>query len=63
MPGTAIFLTRTHQKIPPLLIDHVKHMGALHRAVIALTVSFEETPRIADAGRARSNPLETGSGA
>jgi KUP system potassium uptake protein len=46
--GTAIFLTRTHQNIPPLLIDHVKHMGALHRGVIALTVQFDETPRVPD---------------
>ncbi len=46
VPGTAIFLTRTSQKIPPLLIDHVKHMGALHRSVVALSVVFEETPRI-----------------
>jgi KUP system potassium uptake protein len=46
--GTAIFLTRTQQNIPPLLIDHVKHMGALHRNVVALSVAFEETPRIAD---------------
>jgi KUP system potassium uptake protein len=51
VPGTAIFLTRTDQKIPPLLIDHVKHMGALHQSVIALTVLFEETPRLADVSR------------
>jgi KUP system potassium uptake protein len=51
VPGTAIFLTRTDRKIPPLVIDHVKHMGALHRAVIALTVVFEETPRILDGER------------
>jgi KUP system potassium uptake protein len=44
--GTAIFLTRTYENIPPLLIDHVKHMGALQCNVITLTVRFEETPRI-----------------
>ena len=46
--GTAIFLTRTTLNIPPILIDHVKHMGALHRNVLALSVLFEETPRIDD---------------
>ncbi len=51
VPGTAIFLTRTYQKIPPLLIDHVKHMGALHQSVIALTILFEESPRIDDEER------------
>ena len=51
VPGTAIFLTRTYQKIPPLMIDHVKHMGALQRSVIALTVRFEEPPRVEDVER------------
>jgi len=51
VPGTAVFLTRTYQKIPPLMIDHVKHMGALQRSVIALTVRFEEPPRIAEPER------------
>jgi|SRR5579859_478606 len=47
VPGTAIFLTRTYQQIPPLLIEHVQHMGALHQAVLAVSVNFEETPRVA----------------
>jgi KUP system potassium uptake protein len=51
VPGTAIFLTRADQKIPRLIIDHVRHMGALHQTVIALTVVFEETPRVPDAER------------
>ncbi len=44
--GTAVFLTRTFENVPPLLIDYVKTVGALQRNVIALTVRFEETPRI-----------------
>jgi KUP system potassium uptake protein len=44
--GTAVFLTRTQENIPPLLIEHVKRMGALQRDVIVLTVVFEETPRV-----------------
>jgi KUP system potassium uptake protein len=46
--GTAVFLTRTFENIPPLLIDHVKHMGALQRNVITLTVRFEESPRVGE---------------
>ena len=46
VPGTAVFLTRTTQRVPALLIDHVKHMGALHSSVVTLTVVFEETPRV-----------------
>jgi KUP system potassium uptake protein len=58
--GTAIFLTRTQQNIPPLMIDHVKHMGALHRNVVALTVSFEETPRVTDEDRGSAEPIADG---
>jgi len=48
VPGTAVFLTRNDQRIPPLLVDHVAHMGALHRDVLILTVAFAETPRTPD---------------
>jgi KUP system potassium uptake protein len=46
VPGTAVFLTRTTRQVPYLLIDHVKHMGALHRSVLTVTVIFEDTPRV-----------------
>jgi len=46
VPGTAMFLSRTDKFIPPLLIDHVRHMGALQRSVVALTILFEQTPRV-----------------
>jgi len=48
VPGTALFLTRDDGHIPPLLVDHVAHMGALHRHVLILTVAFAETPRAPD---------------
>jgi len=51
VPGTAIFMTRLDEMIPALLVDHVDHMGALHQAVIALTVRFDETPRVAERDR------------
>jgi KUP system potassium uptake protein len=47
VPGTAVFLTRTTTQVPYLLIDHVKHMGALHCNVLTVTVIFEDTPRVA----------------
>ena len=59
-PGTAVFLTRTENQIPPLMIDHVRHMGALHSNVIALTITFEETPRVARADRGQVEPLTCG---
>ncbi len=60
VPGTAIFLTRLGSKIPPLLIDHVKHMGALQRRVVTLSVHFEEVPRIEDAKRCSVEHLADG---
>jgi len=60
VPGTAVFLTRANQAIPSLIGDHIKHMGALHRHVIALTVVFEETPRIAEEDRSRVEPVGEG---
>jgi KUP system potassium uptake protein len=44
--GTAVFLTRTYENIPPLLLNYVQTVGALQRNVITLTVRFEETPRV-----------------
>jgi KUP system potassium uptake protein len=46
VPGTSVFLTRTTQRVPSMLIDYVKHTGALHRNVMTLTVVFEEKPRV-----------------
>jgi KUP system potassium uptake protein len=60
VPGTAVFLTRLTQQVPYLLIDHVRHMGALHRSVITLTVVFEETPRICPAERCSVEKIANG---
>ncbi len=60
VPGTAIFLTRTYQKIPPQMIDHVRHMGALNESVIAHTVLFEESPRIAEESRCGAESIGQG---
>ncbi|HWZ68703.1 MAG TPA: KUP/HAK/KT family potassium transporter [Stellaceae bacterium] len=46
VPGTAVFLTRIAEAIPPLMIQHVSQIGALPQTVVALTVKFEEIPRV-----------------
>ena len=46
VPGTTVFLTRSVQKIPRLIIDHVHFAGVLPEHVIALSVIFEDTPRV-----------------
>jgi KUP system potassium uptake protein len=44
--GTGVFLTRMTDSIPPPIIDHVAEVGALYKNLIALTVSFEQIPRV-----------------
>jgi KUP system potassium uptake protein len=60
VPGTAVFLTRSTQKIPRILVEHIAQMGALHRNAVTLRVVFEETPRIADAERWTVEPIGPG---
>jgi KUP system potassium uptake protein len=51
VPGTAIFLTRTTEGMPPLMILHVAQLGALQKTLIALTVKFEDSPRVGHSDR------------
>jgi KUP system potassium uptake protein len=45
-PGVAVFLTREQELVPPLILDYVQTTGSLRETVIALSVHFEEAPRI-----------------
>ena len=47
VPGTAIFLTRLATTTPFLIVEHVAQMKALYETAIALTVKFEDIPRVA----------------
>jgi KUP system potassium uptake protein len=60
VPGTAIFLTRLATTIPFLIIEHVAQMRALSETVIALTVKFEDTPRVAPRERIELAKLAEG---
>jgi K+ transporter len=51
VPGTAVFLTRIAEAIPPLMILHVSQIGALPQTVIALTVKFADIPRVSPSNR------------
>lgn len=47
VPGTAVFLTRYRRGgVPALIVEHLKHMGALHETVIVLTVQLVSAPRV-----------------
>jgi KUP system potassium uptake protein len=57
VPGTAIFLTRQTEGVPNIITDHVRYMGSLAEHVIALTVVFEQQPRIPEAERSHTEPI------
>ncbi|HEY4968400.1 MAG TPA: KUP/HAK/KT family potassium transporter [Steroidobacteraceae bacterium] len=44
--GTTVFLTRSTQKVSGLIMAHVHFVGVLPKHAIALSVVFEDTPRI-----------------
>jgi KUP system potassium uptake protein len=46
VPGTAVFLTRLTENAPPLIVEYVNHVGALHEVLIALSVRFRDSPRV-----------------
>jgi KUP system potassium uptake protein len=46
VPGAAVFLTRTTQDTPPVMVWHVKHNRALHAKLFVLKVTIEPIPRV-----------------
>jgi KUP system potassium uptake protein len=44
--GTTVFLTRSAQKVSRVIMDHAHFVGVLPQNAIALSVVFENTPRI-----------------
>jgi KUP system potassium uptake protein len=60
VPGTAIFLTRLADEMPPLIVEHVKQIGAVQETVIALTVNFEQIPRMPPEDRVEATQLADG---
>jgi KUP system potassium uptake protein len=55
--GSAVFLTRLVKSIPPLIVNYVKQ-GSLQETVIALTVSFENVPRVRSRDRVRVERID-----
>ena len=46
VPGAAVFLTRTTQDVPPVLLWHLQHNRALHEQVMVLTIKIASVPWI-----------------
>jgi len=48
VPGTAVFLSKTHEKTPPIIIWHVAHNKSLHRHVVALSIVTDAVPWVSE---------------
>ena len=46
VPGTTVFLTRSTQKVSRLIMEHARFVGVLPAHTIALSIVFENTPRV-----------------
>ena len=44
VPGTAVFLTRSKEGVPPVMSWHLKHNRSLHERVMVINVSIEPVP-------------------
>jgi KUP system potassium uptake protein len=51
VPGTAVFLTKTVELAPPIMVWHVRQNRALHQRLVALAVRTEPVPVVADEDR------------
>jgi len=60
VPGTGIFLTRFGKGMPPIIVNYVTQTRSLFETVVALSVSFESTPRVWPADRIKCEKLGKG---
>lgn len=60
VPGTAVFLTTSKLKTPPMLLHHLRHNRALHEQVLLLTVHTHDAPRVPLAERFTCTELGQG---
>ena len=60
IPGTAIFLTTSHEGVPHAMLHNLKHNKVLHERVIFLKVVFQDIPHVDDSERVEVRPLGNG---
>ena len=46
VPGTAVFLTSTANRVPHALLHNLKHNKVLHERVVFLTIVTRDIPRV-----------------
>lgn len=60
VPGTAVFMTRNPDGVPPALLHNLKHNKVLHERVIFLTVQTERAPYVTREERTQVDKLSAG---
>ena len=60
VPGTAVFMHRTREAVPPALLHSLKHYKAMHHQVILLTVVTEEVSHLREDERLQFDNLGEG---
>jgi KUP system potassium uptake protein len=60
VPGTAIFLSRRHAAIPPILRYHLEYNQVLHQQVLILMVISKDVPRVKASERIKVTTLGQG---
>ena len=57
VPGTAIFLTSTQNRVPHALLHNLKHNKVLHERIVFLTIVTQDIPYVQDEDRYEIGPL------
>jgi KUP system potassium uptake protein len=57
VPGTAVFLTSTADRVPHALLHNLKHNKVLHERVVFLTIHTQDFPRVPPRERIRLSDL------
>ncbi len=60
VPGTAIYLTQSHEYVPEALALNLRHNSVVHERVVLLKVDTERAPRVQESARVKVVPLATG---
>ena len=58
--GSAVFMTPSGNKTPPMLLHHLRHNRVMHEQVILMTVHTTDEPRVAAADRIKVEDLGHG---
>ena len=60
VPGTAVFMDKSGEGVPPSLLHNLKHNKVIHERVVFLTVVTDEVPHVRRRDRLRSQKLGRG---